>query len=84
MIEKLLVGLVLGILQFLMTRRDQTTAAKSEVYREAWALAKKAYNWEVDAMHRTDGGGDLRVQDGAGPIKLSGSDSSSDRSATGS
>ena len=70
MIEKLLVGLALGILQFLAQRRDQRNAAQAEVYREAWTLAKKAYEWETTAVRTPDGGATLRVRDGAGPIQL--------------
>jgi len=69
-IEKLLIGLALGVLQFLAQRRDQRNAAQAEVYREAWALAKKAYEWETDAIRTPDGGATLRVRDGAGPIQL--------------
>lgn len=71
MIEKILVGVVVGILKYLDTRRDQTRAAHNEVYREIWDLAKRAYEWEVAAAESPDGGSHLRVRDGASPIRLS-------------
>ncbi len=84
MIEKILVGLVVGILQYLMARKDLRDAAKAEVYRELYERAQKAYDWEVGAANRPDGGGDLRVQDGASSIRLSSRGSDTDRSSTGS
>ena len=70
MIEKILVGLAVGILQYLAARRDQRNAAQAEVYREAWNLAKKAYEWEVGAAVQPGGGTELRVREGAGTIEL--------------
>ncbi len=81
MIEKILVGLVVGILQYLMARKDLRDSAKAEVYREMYERAQKAYDWEIAVG--PDGGGDLRVRDGASPIELSGGRTNTDRTTPG-
>lgn len=70
MLEKIILSLVVGVLKYFMDRHTQNQSAKAEVYRELWANAKKAYEWETGAAASPDGGADLRVKDGAGTIKL--------------
>jgi len=82
MIEKILIGLVVGLLQYLAARRDQRNAAQAEVYRDAWKLAQKAYNWEVGAVQQPDGGTALRVREGAGTIELQGDRPDTERPGT--
>lgn len=77
MLEKVLLGVVLGVLKFFMDRHTQNQSAKAEVYRELWAQAKKAYEWETAATARSDGGAELRVHDPTARIKLSDTTASS-------
>jgi TRAP-type mannitol/chloroaromatic compound transport system substrate-binding protein len=72
-IEKAIMAVVLAVIQFLASRHDQKNAAKAEVYRDLWAHAKRAYEWERDA-HDTDTGADLRVRPSAGRIELQNDD----------
>ncbi len=70
MLEKVILGVVVGVLRYFMDRHAHTNAAKAEVYRELWTNAKKAYEWEAQAATAPDGGAALRVQPGSSGIVL--------------
>lgn len=74
MIEKILLGVIVGVLKAFMDRHAQTNAAKAEVYRELWANAKRAYEWESAAATQSDAGATLRVREQGGRVKLQSDD----------
>lgn len=80
MLEKLILGVVVGALKYFADRYAQTNAAKAEVYHELWKSAKTAYEWEAAAA-RHDGGADLRVREQGGRIELQSNDPTVDRGA---
>lgn len=82
MIEKIILGVVVGVLKYFADRHAQTNAAKAEVYRELWANAKAAYEWEATAAAQPDGGAHLRVRQPGARIKLSGGAADSDGPTT--
>lgn len=73
--EKLIVAVILGLMQWVASRKDQTDAAKGKVYRELWQNAKLAYEWEAGAAAQPNGGAGLRVEKPDRRIKLSPPDS---------
>lgn len=84
MIERLIIGVVVGILEVMVKRADAQQSAKAEAYRGALEKAREAREFEQTAQHHPDGRTHLRVRDDAPAITIRGddADSSSDASAS--
>lgn len=73
--------LVVGFLQEYLKRKDLEDKIKLEIENDMLKLSAAASEWKASAAARADGGGDLRVQPGAGTVPLPGTDAGAHGSA---